>query len=148
MPELIVRNIKILSKYGLLKENVRILGSEDMFKKDQSRRPLAEILRREKLRVVPPRKYDEYGAISLGVQMFKNDRIIIHKDCERSREDINLWSIKGKLEVNGFCEAILLILSEVREQKKKHVIKAVLPDYSPVRAKREDTSLKHEWMAR
>lgn len=101
--------------------NPRIMGNELMFRQEGDRRPLADILRKENLPVINPLHYDEFGAIALGAKMFKENRIIMHSDLQKSRMEINLWSIKKgttETEKNGYCKALLLILSEVRRQQK------------------------------
>ena len=68
--------------------------------------------------------------------MFSEGRIVLHECCEKARVDVNLWSVKkGKPDVDesGFVKALLLILSEVRRQRKMKTEVRRMVDYSPMR---------------
>jgi hypothetical protein len=140
----------------------RIIGNELMFRQEGDRRPLADVLRKENLSVAEAHHYDEFGAIALGARMFKDGKVIMHSELQRSRSEINLWSIKKgttETEKNGFCKALLLILSEVRRQIKtkefKPQSKYVSPfsgkpgDYRPTEMEPQKTEEgKNTWMAK
>lgn len=150
-PDSIAKVISIKTKRGLYDDdrNVRIIGNERMFRQDGDRRPLADVFRQENLPISEPVRYDEYGAIALGARMFNDGKVIIHSDAKRARSQINLWSIKsGKPDVDnsGFCKAFLLILSEVRRQKKELPKEHKMPDYHSV--KKEEPKRRTSWCSR
>ena len=137
-PDLIARVVRSRTKIGLYSDDreVRVIGNERMFRGEGDRRPLSDVFRQEGLVVQEPVRYDEYGAIALGARMFGEGRVTMHECLEKSRVDIGLWSVKkGKPDVDesGFVKALLLILSEVRRQKKTKIEKSGMPDYSAVR---------------
>ena len=137
-PDLIAKVITRRTKRGLYEDerDVRIIGNEKMFRQDGDRRPLADVFRQESLPVSEPVRYDEYGAIALGARMFGDSKVIMHNSIKQARSQINLWAIKsGKPEAegNGFCKALLLILSEVRRQKKEQPKEKKMPDYHNVK---------------
>ncbi len=148
-PEEIAQLLKFKTRYGILRDgqNVKVYGGASMFKKDK--KALFDTLRRERLIVIPPTGYEEYGAISLGTKMFKNEQIIVHERCKKAREQINLWSLKnGALETGGFAEALLIILSEVRNRRKLRAKNPKIKDYVPVYEKRQVETSHTEWMGR
>jgi len=113
----------------------RIIGNDAMFKATSGQRSFAEVLRHEGgLRVLPTEKYDEIGAIGFGAQMMADGRVTVHTRCVHSRKQLNLWSIKSKLneEDFGFCKALLLILSEVRKQVRPTAAIQPFRDYHKV----------------
>jgi len=136
-PERISAIVRYETRAGMYPDtrNVKILGNKLMFAPSDDRRPLAEMLHRERLHLIEPEMFDEYGSIGLGASMFRNNKVIIHKYCLRVRQEIDFWQIKtGKLEadVKGFTTALLLILSELKSRIKKVHIPTGLPDYKPV----------------
>jgi len=80
--EVIVKDVKKSSHFGMYKDNreVRFVGNQGMFKKNRDRRPFAEVIRREGLNIREAAKYDEYGAIALGVSLYRNNKIIVHRN--------------------------------------------------------------------
>lgn len=150
-PEQIAYKVKRLTKYGLFEDNrkPRVIGNDEMFRADGMRRPLGHMLRRHGLPVLPPVRYDHLGAIALGAQMYAQDRVIIHEDLHSAQTEINLWSIKaGKPEKGlGFCEGLLLILSEVKRQMRHHPKPPVRQDYPAIREKTESKNKETAWMS-
>ena len=150
IPELIVPKMKKNMKIGYYEDgrNAKIIGNQLMFQRKEGARPLAEMLKREKLNVKEPLKYEEFGAIALGEQLFRNNKIIIHRNCLKTREQFNLWAIKdGRPQENyGNCDALLLILSEVKNQVKQLPKAPKFPDYSPVKLPVEEKRKDLEWM--
>jgi len=137
-PDLIARVVRNRTKMGLYDDerSVKVIGNERMFRKEGDRRPLADVFRQERLVVQEPVRYDEYGAIALGSRMFGEGKIVMHTCIEKARTDINLWAVKKggtRVEESGFCKALLLILSEVRRQRKLVDEVRKMPDYSPVK---------------
>jgi hypothetical protein len=138
-PDIMAEMVKRMTYYGLYKDerNVRIFGNEDIFNRGRAsnRQSLADVLLRSGLYIISPEKYDEYGAIALGIRMFKESKIRIHSSLVTTQRVIGLWSIKkGRpdAEDNGIGLAFLLILSEVRRMRKVRVEQPKLRDYTPV----------------
>ncbi len=149
--EVISKEVRQNMRIGYYQDgrNAKIIANNLIFQKKENARPLCDMLRRDKLRVTEPKFYDEYGAIALGEQLFKNDKIIIHRNCLKTREQFNLWSIKdGRPQDNyGNCDALLLILSEVKAQMKQKPQIMKISDYKPVyKSKKEKGDF--EWMKR
>jgi hypothetical protein len=152
-PDLISKVIRMRTKKGLYDDDrdVRVIGNERMFRQEGDRRPLADVFRQESLIVREPVRYDEYGAIALGAKMFTENQIVMHSCIERARSEISLWSVKkGKpdTEDSGFCKALLLILSEVRRQKRAEVPTRKMPDYHAVRVVEPSKKSTTAWCAR
>ena len=163
IPDRIARVVAASTQKGLYEDErePRIMGNETMFRMEGDRRPLADVLRKENLPVVEPLHYDEFGAISLGAKMFKEGKVIMHESLQKSRTEINLWSIKRgstETEKNGYCKALLLILSEIRRQSKSREpmlnSKYVSPysgkpgDYHPVYIEEKKKESGTAWMAK
>jgi len=133
--------------------NVRIIGNDLMHKDSGDRNSIATILRREcGVNVREAVRYDEFGALSLGAQMFDSQKVTIHTDCKMARMQLNMWSIKTKIDDTemGFGKALLLILSEVRRLARPQEAMKKMPDYrkvtmTPVGG---DTKNPNRWMGR
>jgi phage terminase large subunit len=138
-PDVVAYVVNRKTRRGLYNDdrNVRVIGNEDMFAGASDRQSLAEVLLRSKLYVSPSEKYDEFGAIALGMKMFQENGITIHEDLLSVRKTVGLWSIQkaGRPDAdrNGYGKALLLILSEVRRRRKEIAAKKSLRDYGPVR---------------
>jgi len=154
VPDMMIPVIKYKTKYGLYSDerNVKIFGNQRMFKASEDKVPMAQIFRRGKLFLRAPEKMDEYGAIGLGAQMYRQKKIVLHKDLVKARMQVSLWSLeKGAPEEEGaeLCQCLLLILSELRKHRKPLVPQSTFPDYKPVRMKHEDKTRKElAWMKR
>jgi len=145
--------LKEATRKGFYKDyrDAKVFGNHRMFEKSENSRAYAHMLKREKLNIKKPRHYEEFGAIGLGVQLFNADKVKVHMNCQRARKQLNMWSIKeGKPNKEGFgyCEALLLGLSEVKRQMK--TIKPIprMTDYKPVYVKKELKKKSTEWMLR
>ncbi len=144
------------SRYGVYLHDYRqanVIGNDLMFKESGGRRPLSDVFR-EQAGVVTrePVRYDEFGAIALGVQMFNDDRVVIHNKCPIARKQLSLWSVRDKKiqdEEALMCKALLLILSEVRRKKRPAPHVASRREYQRVEAPKTDRTKRPErWMAR
>jgi len=131
--------------------DIRFYGNERIFSSKENRAPLADVIAREGLYLIQPEKYDEYGAIAIGVKMFNEGHIIMHTNLEDARKAVALWVVKaGKPEAdkNGFGKALLLILSEVRRRKKQQPVIQRPRDYRPVRKVITEGPDYSAWMRR
>ena len=144
------------SRMGMYNADYRepnIVGNALMFKETGGRRPLADVFR-EQARVVvrEPVRYDEFGAIALGVEMFNAEKVTVHVSCPIARKQLSLWSVRDKKVQEDealMCKALLLILSEVRRRKRPEPQGAHRQDYQRVAGPQADTSKRPErWMAR
>ncbi len=151
MPEFVTSKAKRLTRKGQFQDEreVRFLGNGKMFKTEEEQQPFSKVLNRSGLHVLAPTHYEEYGAISLGLQLYDDQRVIIHNNVLRFREQFNLWSLKDSRPQDGFgyCEAFLLILSEVRRRMKPPTPEIRMPDYR-TKKKEEEKYEKHDWMNR
>ena len=149
MTEFITSKAKRLTKKGQFNDDreARFLGNSKMFRTKDEQMPFSKVLLRSGLYVLEPTHYDEYGAISLGLQLYDDERIIIHHNIVRFREQFNLWALKDSQPQEGFgyCEAVLLILSEVRRRMKPPTPDIRMPDYR-TKKKEEPKISKHGWM--
>lgn len=161
IPDLISKQVQVATRRGTFDDErePRIIGNSKMFTRDADRRPLADVLVENKLPVLEAVQYDEYGAIALGNQMFADKKIIVHEKLARTRTQVSLWAIeKGKpaSRENGYCKALLLMLSELRRQmrhieesigKYKSPFSGRYNDYHPVMlGPIEHAQSKHAWM--
>jgi len=149
--EVISKDVKTESKIGLYKDSreARIIGNSLMFRKSQDRKPFGEILRHEGLRVNEPLHYDEYGAIALGVALYKQEKIIVHRNMQNTRQQLGEWNIRdGKPDKKGYenCEAILLILSEVKRMVKDLPKSKGIRDYKPLIEPVQERFSFTQWM--
>jgi hypothetical protein len=165
-PEDFAKKLKYYTQYSRLDgtKKPKIIGNQLLFKPKSSelaymgggmgnRKTMAEIFRREcGITVMEPNNYDPYGAIGLGTLMFKNNKIIIKEGLRETQLNINLWQIKNdKVEDRGYwiCQCFLLILSEVRQQKKSLPKIQKRGDYSPGKNVLEKaTKTLNTWMGR
>jgi hypothetical protein len=162
IPDLLSRIVRKTTKKGLFEDerDAKIIGNKEMFRQEGDRKPLSDILRRENLSVMEAYHYDEYGAIALGSRMWRKGQVKMHLDLDKSRSEINLWSIrKGTTETekNGFCKAFLLILSEVQRQQRERPIERRYyrspysgkpNDYTPQYGPQPHEESETAWMAR
>ncbi len=131
----------------------RYIGNENMFRHSGEKRPMADVFRREgRINVLEPVRYDEYGAIGLGAQMFRNGRIAFHRKCEEARVQTETWTIGEGKSVGvegGFCKSLLLVLSEIKRRKPEQMVSQPFPDYRRVDQPRtEITNVTANWMKR
>ncbi|MGW8324115.1 MAG: hypothetical protein ACWGNI_00335 [Desulfobacterales bacterium] len=153
-PDIIANTVKRITHKGYYGDDreVKFIGNKDMFSTNEDRQPISEILMRSGLYIAPAEKYDEYGAISLGIQMYANSNIIPHENLTDIRTAISSWIVKKSgpdSDSNGFIKALLLILSEVRRMKKIKQEMKKSRDYSPVlRVKREEHNKMDAWCKR
>lgn len=138
-PDIISMQIRKRTHHGLFDDdrNVKVIGNDSIFSKSLDCQPMSEILMRSKLYVSPPERYDEYGAIALGIRMYSNGQIKIHRSLEGVRKAIDLWAVKkGRpgTDDNGYGKAFLLILSEVRRRRKMKEQSRKPTDYHPIRS--------------
>ena len=136
-PDIIARIVQRSTHKGWYDDDrdVKFIGNSDMFSINEDRQPLSEILMRSGLYIAPAEKYDEFGAISLGIRMYSDSKITIHESLIDMRTAIALWSVKKSgpdIDSNGFVKALLLILSEVRRMRKIKEELKKSRDYSPV----------------
>lgn len=135
--DVLVPQLRFHSRTNVYKDcrNPRVLGNEIMFRKESDRRPFSDVLLREgRLYVAEPTQYDEFGATSLGIQMFRDGLVILHDDVKNARRDISQWSADGgrlSEDTNPFCKALLLILSEVRTRTRNAPAPMAPLDYRP-----------------
>lgn len=132
-------------------KNVRIIGNAAMFKRSDGARPFGKVLKGEGLQIKEPTKYDEYGAIALGVSLFRNNGVIMHRDAFSVRQQFGEWTIKdGKPDKDGFgcCEAALIIFSEIKQMMKTPPPALKVHGYRPVVCKKEEGNTKSGWMRR
>jgi hypothetical protein len=148
-----MREKSMLDVYQYDARGPMVLGNDLMFKESSGRRPLSDVFR-EQARVVvrAPVRYDEFGAIGLGVQMFSENRIVVHAGCSVARKQLSLWSInKNRVQDEEalMCKALLLIISEVRRQKKPLGEFSARPDYKRVGGDKKDEKPSPErWASR
>ncbi len=151
MVEHITSKATLLTKKNRFHDDreARFLGNSKMFRPKEEQMPFSKVLRRGGLYVAEPVHYDEYGAISLGLQLYDDEKMIIHHNVIRFREQFNLWALKDSRPQDGFgyCEALLLILSEVRRRKKPPTPEIRMPDYR-TKKKDEPEYDKLGWMKR
>ncbi len=151
MTEFITAKAKLLTKKGRFNDvrEARFLGNAKMFKPKEEQTPFSKVMRRAGIYIAEPVHYDEYGAISLGLQLYDNEKMVIHHNTIRFREQFNLWSLKDSHPQKGFgyCEALLLILSEVRRRIPEPTKEHKIPDYQPVKEK-ENGIDNNAWMRR
>jgi hypothetical protein len=131
----------------------RYVGNDAMFRQSSDKRPMADVFRREgRIHVLEPVRYDEYGAIGLGAQMFRNGRIVFHRKCSEARVQMETWTIEGNKSASvdgGFCKALLLVLSEIKRRKPEQLVSQPFPDYRRVdEQKRETQDTTTNWMRR
>ena len=152
--EQFVPKLKEVTRKGFYKDyrDAKIFGNHRIFEKRENSRPYADILRRERLNIREPSHYEEFGAIGLGVQLFNANKVVVHLNCQRARKQFSMWSIKdGKPDKDGFgyCEALLLGLSEVKRQMKSIKPIPKMRDYQPVfTRKKEEKKKMTAWMRR
>jgi len=151
--EVVKKDVAEITNLGIYSDErkVKILGNSKMFRKDEGLRPFGAILKREGLPIKEPSHYDEYGAIALGMSLFKNDNVILHRDAFRARQQFGEWTVReGKPEKEGFgcCEAALIIFSEIKKLMKEK--RPTLPKvgYRPVRDPKEQRQSSTLWMRR
>jgi hypothetical protein len=136
--DVLVPTLRYHSRAGVYRDcrNPRIIGNEIMFRQDSDRRPFSDVLLRDgHLYVSEAYQYDEFGATSLGIQLFRDGRVTFHTDVKEARRDISLWSADGSRlseDENPFCKALLLILSEVRHKQRSAPAPRAPVDYHPV----------------
>lgn len=153
-PDTLANIINYKTKRGMYADerNVKIIGNDRMFSNSLERQPLGEVLLRSRLYVTEPEKYDEFGAIALGIDMYREGKVTIHESLETARKAIGLWSIRksGKPDTdkNGYGKAFLTILSEVRKRRKVPAIQRSLRDYRPVRKALQTKKSTTEWCRR
>ena len=151
MVEFVKSKSTLLTKKGKFNDDreVRLLGNAKMFRTKDEQMPFSKVLLRAGLYVAEPTHYDEYGAISLGLQLYDDEKMVIHQNVLRFREQFNLWSLKDSRPQDGFgyCEALLLILSEVRRRMRPPTPEIRKPDYR-TKKKTEPVYDKYEWMRR
>lgn len=151
--EQFVPKLKEVTRKGFYKDyrDPKILGNQRIFDKRENSRPFADILRRERLNIREPVHYEEFGAIGLGVQLFNANKVTVHMNCQRARKQFSMWSIKdGRPDKDGFgyCEGLLLGLSEVKRLMKSIKPIKTFTDYKPVYVKKEVKKNKLAWMRR
>lgn len=133
--DVIVPMVKFFSHAGWYKDkrNPKVVGNELMFHGDK--RPVADVFLREgRLYVGEAYHYDEFGAMSLGIQLFKDGKVVIHDDVKEARRDISLWTTEGGRlaeDENPYCKALLLILSEIRHEAPPPMSMTAPRDYRP-----------------
>lgn len=137
IPDRLAQRVRFFTRKGIFDDerDCKILGNERMFRSEGDRRPLSDILVREGLFVSKSPRFDEYGAIAQGTKMFRESKVNIHKNASPARSAISLWTIekdKFKIGQNGYGMALLMILSEVRFQKKEVPSVRQPRDYSPL----------------
>jgi len=136
--DVLVPMLRYHSRAGIYRDsrNPRIIGNELMFRQDSDRRPFSDVLLRDgHLYISEAYQYDEFGATSLGIQLFRDGRVTFHTDVKEARRDISLWSADGSRlseDENPFCKALLLILSEVRHKQRSAPPPMAPVDYHPV----------------
>jgi len=134
--------------------NPLVIGNELMFKDEGERHSIATVLRREcNVLVRETVRYDEFGALSLGAQMFDNSDVIVHTNCKMSLMQLNSWSVKTKIKDDdmGFGKALLLTLSEIRRKAKPQPQLVAMPDYrkaGPAVPENAGPRNPNRWMAR
>jgi hypothetical protein len=154
-PDLVQRWLSKHCKLGVYSDArmPRVIGNEAMFKCSEGSKSMADVLRLEaNVNVREPIRYDEFGALGLGSQMFADGEITCHTSLEKARTQINLWSVTKKVDDNeyGFCKGLLLMLSEVRRQRKPEMKGLVVHDYKRVGAPTAAPEKRNPqaWMAR
>jgi hypothetical protein len=144
--------IETMAEYYMDQRRPRFIGNAEMFKSSGDKRPMADIFRREgKLNIMEPVRYDEYGAISLGAQMFANGKIRFHRRCSGSRLQTETWVIaagKSNVVENGFCKALLLVLSEIKRRKPDVISAQPFHDYKRVEEQKVSVANVNRWAAR
>ena len=150
--EVVSKDVKETVHVDVYKDDreAKIYGNMKMFKKIDGARPFGQILRQSGLMIRESIQYEEYGAIALGVSLFKNNNVIMHRNALRARQQIEEWSIReGKPDKKGFgcCEAFLLVCSEIRRLMKDPPKKPPSHDYKPVREPKEE-KMRSFWMTR
>lgn len=147
--DVITKKIKEITRWN--KSKPKIIGNYKMFKNKEDAHPLAEMFLREGLYIEQPLHYDEFGAIAQGVQMFNDDNVIIHRNLQKTRQQLNEWTIKdGKPKKEGFecCEALMIIFSEIRRQIKTTPKELPPHNYMPAGQKTTTTDNSTKWMTR
>lgn len=161
--EIVAPHIKKIYKLDNFKDerNCKLIVSDKMTHRNGDKRPIVEVVRRHNVYPVSAMHYDEYGAISLGSQMFRSGRIIMNNNLHRARSQINLWST-DKTKINddeyGYCKCLLLILSDIKKEieskpalpegRYKSPISGKYNDYKKIKTEQENELSGREWMGR
>lgn len=106
----------------------KILGNELMFAENESEQTVSKMVNgvlkhrnlKQRVCIRPTIKYNYMGSIAQVEDMFYQNRIIIDKSCQNIIRQIQCWALKNDSPYDkdcGFCEALCLIISEL---KKKH----------------------------
>ncbi len=150
--DIVVAKACELTHKGWFRDNreAKFIGNSKMFHHGDKQRPFGEMMRRDKLFINEPIHYDEYGAIGLGIKLLNNNKVRINKGCLRFREQFATWALKdSKPEINhGYCEALLLMLSELKDRIKPEQHIRPQNDYSPVFQRKELENSSSAWMQR
>jgi len=151
--EMISAKMKEECNLGMYEDHreAKILGNSRMFKKTEGKRPFSDALKMEGIHTRDSAKYDEYGAIALGVALFKNNNVIIHRNAINARQQFNEWSIKdGRPDKKNFgcCEAALLVFSELKQLMKEPPPPRKERDYRPVPGAAVSVKTSNLWMGR
>jgi hypothetical protein len=138
VPELIIPQVKAISKYGFYPEDTRhprVIGNDAMFSASNGVRPMSDVMREKGMPVWKPTRYDKFGAIGLGAHLFYKNLLKVHNENARSALiEVNLWSIDKDSpdETAFFCQALLLALSETRMFRRLPPATEAAKDYRPV----------------
>ena len=151
--EVVCKDIKKETKAGIYRDerNIKVFGNNKIFKKRDGAKSFGQILRTEGLMIREPIQYEEYGAIAMGVSLFKADKVTVHRDAFDARQQFGEWTVReGKPEKKGFgcCEAALLIFSEIRRLMKDPPKPEKKKNYRPVRIPKEQKESNTLWMRR
>lgn len=152
-PDWLAQSVKRKTHYNMYGDDrdVRVFGNSEFFSSSLEKQPLADILMRSGLYVAPSERYDEYGAIALGIRMYQGGRVKVHEELVDARRALSLWMVKkGRpdTEQNGFGYAFLLILSEVKRQRKVMARRMKMTDYKPVSYFMKQEKSSHGWCKR
>ena len=160
--DMIVQKAKEMTLAGKFNDDrePRFFGSYSMFKTAQDKRPFSEVLRRNGLNVLEPLHFDEYGSISFGIQLYNENRMVINRNLIRFREQFSLWVLdKTKTQGRnaeygkpaggyGYCDALLIILSEVRKRMRPPDKEPRIRDYHRAIRENPEENDKLAWLRR
>ena len=118
----------------------KFLANNNMVEKDK--KGLAKVFNAQFIKTVTnqniklrePRRYEEFGSIAVLNDLINNKHLYVHTDCRDTNQELSNWIVgdKGKLQVSGQRENLLMIISELRRDprfEKKIKMPAYAPDY-------------------
>jgi predicted phage terminase large subunit-like protein len=96
-------------------QEAQVRSVNAMFKEECKRRHL-----NQGVYISKPILYDQIGSIEQANRLFASKRIVVSSDCHEAARQFSNWVIeRGKPSVrdSGMCEALCLIVSELRRKK-------------------------------